>query len=293
MNFILNFLLFYIISCNLLAAEKLVIIQAVSTTKKTFIIHLGKKDGIFKGQESLFSTPDISAVARVIEVGRNNSLWVLADHDAVVPFHRKEVISFGHNVISVFTEISQLRKDDNNFNQFSKRPNLTFRGGFSYGIYQSITETDAERSTFRSGGQLEVTFGYFPYNTFEVGIGLRADYEVETQKNPTLDIPSSRYFMTLEIGHHFNRIKRTQSHYYVFIGAGFGQSNTNVNGAESSGPAKLLPYVRFGKHQRMSHLYGFVYELTAESVSMSENFSDKDNQTTNIINLKAVIGVKF
>ncbi len=274
------------------AKEELVIIQAISTEQKSFVIHQGRNEGIYPGQEALFSTNDISVIAIVKESTRLNSLWVLADKEANVPFVRDETVIVNFDTASIFTEIRNAR-EKLKYRPKMKYASLTIRGNLTYALYQSITETDAERETTRGGVQGEINFGLYIDPTYEIALGLRADKEKETQTSPSLDIPTTRYFFEAEMFYHFEEKRRTFKHYYISVGAGIGQSHTTISESKSAGNSYLLPFVRLGIHDNLSRQYAAIYELSFESLSSQEKFVDNDAQTTNIINAKLGIGFKF
>ena len=88
--------------------DELVIIQAVSTTKKNFVVRRGFDQGISVGQESLFSTSSFSVLCRAVEVTRQHSLWVPLDKRANVPFDRKDYVTFSNNVEKVSIKIADI-----------------------------------------------------------------------------------------------------------------------------------------------------------------------------------------
>ena len=47
--------------------EELVIVQAISTSKKTFVVNKGQEDGINLNAEAIFSTEDTSIVCRALK----------------------------------------------------------------------------------------------------------------------------------------------------------------------------------------------------------------------------------
>lgn len=74
--------------------DELLIIQAVATTKKNFVVRKGFDDGVALGQESLFSTNSLSVLCKAVEVSRFHSLWVPLDKRTMVPFEKKRLCNF-------------------------------------------------------------------------------------------------------------------------------------------------------------------------------------------------------
>ena len=87
-----HILLFFIVlgstfTQQLYAYEK-VIIQGVSKSRKTFVIRRGKGDNYYPDLEARFSTPLINFIARIIEVNREYSQWVILEPGGKVPFEK-------------------------------------------------------------------------------------------------------------------------------------------------------------------------------------------------------------
>ena len=68
---------------------------------------------------------------------------------------------------------------------------------------------------------------------------------------------------------------------------------TTISGTNTSGTARLLPYARFGYLYDTGGSYDYTFETSAESISIKESFQDGDEQTTNLINVKVAVGLRF
>ena len=91
-------------------SDELVRIQTVSKDRSSFVVALGKGDGIQVGQSSLFSTRKISLMANAVEVNRYYSLWNISEQEGVVPFKRNQFVNFSKQINSIFIEVPRLHK---------------------------------------------------------------------------------------------------------------------------------------------------------------------------------------
>lgn len=281
--------------------DELVIVQAVSGSGRTLILNRGFAHGVNKFQESLFTTEDISIAARATEVSRHHSLWEPNDKNAVFPFQKDQTITYNSKVKNIWTDMPELRERladarliQEGFMQ-SRRPKHSFssRLALSNTFYESISETDSERKPKRNGLSVEALYHFRHNDHMEYSAGIRYDQENAVIEDPELTIPSTRFFGIAEVTYHFDSWAGSESNLYVSVGAGIGRSQTEVDGAISSGMATLLPYVRGGAIIRSGKRLSFVIESIVESVSTSESFIDTKEQTTNLVNAKIGFGVRF
>jgi hypothetical protein len=283
------------------AREELVVIQAVSSTKKTLVLNRGFADGIGLYTESLFSTQDVSLAARAIEVAHNYSLWELNDKNAIFPFEKEQLVTFNQNQTNIWNEIPEVKNrlsgavltQDNFVRHDSPKHTFGPRISLSNTFYESISETDSERKPQRTGLTVE-GFYYLRYSPrIELGFGLRLDQEEAVITDPDLTIPSRRVFGLTELTYHFEPIRRSGNNFFVTLGAGIGQSQTEVDESISTGMATLLPYARAGYLMRRGQRTAFVIEGTVEAISTNESFLDTKEQTTNLVNARIGLGLRF
>jgi hypothetical protein len=283
------------------AREELVVIQAVSSTKKTLVLNRGFRDGIGLYSESLFSTQDVSLAARAIEVAHNYSLWELNDKKAIFPFEKEQLVTFNQNMSNIWSEIPDVKKQfeesqlvqDTLVRIDAPKHHFGPRISISNTFYESVSETDSERKPQRSGLTVE-GFYFLRYSPrIELGFGLRLDQENAVITNPDLTIPSRRIFGLSELTYHFEPIRRSQNNFFVTLGAGIGQSETEVDGSVSTGMATLLPYARSGYLMRRGRRTAFVIEASVEAISTNESFLDTKEQTTNLVNARLGLSLRF
>ena len=136
-------------------ADEMVRVQTISKDRLTFVVGLGKGDGIMAGQQSLFSTRKISLSARAVEVSRYFSLWELSEKDSVVPFKKGQTISYSKKVNSIFLEIPRLYKvqDDS----FHKEKNYWVgKWYYSLSLSESVSGASSSDQLLRTGTHFEI-----------------------------------------------------------------------------------------------------------------------------------------
>ncbi|MBT7609002.1 MAG: hypothetical protein HN576_04560 [Bacteriovoracaceae bacterium] len=277
-----------------LANDELVIVQSVSTTLKTFVIRRGTDDGVALGQESLFSTTDISLRMKCIEISRYHSLWKLVEQRASIPFLKNEFITYTNNLDRITMEVSNLVEKEKEYSRIILKNNFwLFRTALSVTFFESISSTGANSDSSRGGIQFEIYRPREIYPAIEWAWGLRYDMESVILKDSNLEIPSTRILGMMEFTYNFPAFKRSNDNIYASLGAGFGSSSTNVNGEDSFGYAIVTPVVRIGYNKAYSSNLVFIVEGTGEAISTTETFVDGTEQTTNLVNVKLTVGVKF
>ncbi len=275
------------------AADKLVIIQTVSTSKKTFVIRKGFLDGIAIGQESLFTIRSSGVVATATEVNRTMSIWEVNDKRGGVAFEKGEYVTFTNSIENLILELPRLEKFAEKGLQFKSKSFWIARGNLSYALSDTVSSTEAETSSTRSGYQLEVLYVLNFDRSWEFGLGIRRDSEVQKVSEPVLDVPSTRLLGVGELTFKFNEDDSTKNYFYVGAGLGYGLSSTTVDEAVSTGTAFVLPTLRFGFSKYISNSKWVLLEGAVESIGITESFADGIEQTTTVLNSKFSIGVKF
>lgn len=292
MTFLKSWLvLIFLIPLLSLHAETIVIIKAVSNTDSTFVLHLGRQDGISVGQESLFSTENTSLKAMAIEVGRDFSYWKLNDPMATVPFHPEQFVFYSNASDSIYKELAVLEGKTKTFEPASK-PFWIARMAISQGLTESISEVDNAIASSRSGFQIELLYGNKLLDNFYYALGLRMDNEKAIINNPALEIPTTRFFGTAELTYHFPKFENSKNHFYATAGIGYGISKSVVDQDPGQGIAWALPIARFGFLKNYNN-FNYLFELVFEGITMKETYSDGRNQTTSITNAKISFGVKI
>lgn len=283
------------------AQEELVLIDAVSTSRQTFVIQKGFADGMSVGLESLFSTQNASLLARAIEVTRNHSLWQLKERRAVFPFAKGEVITFNKNQSNIWLELPEINQRIARASNKQKElqdiyglgAQFQIRGNFSNTFYESTTDTDSVRKPERTGYHIEVMYQKRMFERMEFGAGLRYDSENAIISEPDLTIPSQRIMGIFEVTYHFSDFDGKPSNFYTAAAIGIGRSQTQIDDTVSTGLATVLPSIRLGYIMRRAQGLDFTFDTVVEAISAKESFIDTKEQTTNLVNAKFAVGIRF
>lgn len=276
--------------------EELVIVQTVSSSKASFVVRKGARQGVSVGQKALFSTEKVSILCKAIEVTREYSLWQVSDPKMQVPFTKRQYIVFNTSLETIWQKIPHLKEELNRRVaqiKIKPVPYWTLRGGSHRGLYTTVSETGSQASTDRQGLQLEVAYNSKLIETVDYAIGLRMDNETSTQESPNLTIPTIRYFLTGELTYNFPNFKNTSNHFYSGAGGGIGISQTTVDESKSAGTCFLGPIFRLGLLTKLSDKYGLMVEGSVESISQNEVFADGSRQTSNMVNARLSVGLRF
>ncbi|MBY0416124.1 MAG: hypothetical protein K2Q18_18270 [Bdellovibrionales bacterium] len=280
--------------------EELTVIQTVSKNRRSFVISKGIKDGIIKGQEIIFANDNVSIVCKASEVNRDFSLWVPVDQSINIPFNKEDIVSsnstvYGNVALDVISDTGLTPIDDpiELYKKFRTENNLSLKASYNKGLAQSSSSVSEEKNSSRLGYNFSGEYNYRFMPEFEMSAGARFDNEVYRIEQPELDIPTTRIMGTIAATYHFVNFTKGKNNFYLTVAAGIGRSETTVNGEKSSGIVTLLPEARLGYLMPLSRGLAMVFEGSFESLSSTEQFSDGTDQTTNVLNVRASVGIRF
>lgn len=280
--------------------EELLVVQTISKDRHSFVVNKGVKDGITKGQEVIFANSFVSIVCKAHEVNRNYSLWVPADPNVNVPFKKEDIISYnshayGNVALDIVGDVGLTPTVDYNelYRKFRSSNNYSLKGSIHRALSQSSSDVSASNNSLASGYSLSLEYNYRFMPEFEMSFGGRFDNEVHRQPNPILDIPTTRVMATAAATYHLMSFSTDQNNFYLTLAAGIGKSTTTVSNNQSSGTVTLLPEARIGYLMPFSKSVAMVFEGSIESLSAKEKFSNSAEQTTNELNGKLTIGLRF
>ncbi len=285
---------------NSYAKEELTVIQTVSKDRRSFVVARGIKDGVLKGQEIIFANDNVSVVCKASEVNRDYSLWIPVDRNITVPFNKEDIVStnstvYGNVALDIASDPSLTPGVNYNeiYKKFRAQNNWAIKASYNKGLTQSSSSVSDEKNSSRSGYNVTLEYNYRFLPEFEMSFGARMDNEVYRIEKPELDIPTRRIMGTMAATYHFVTFSDNKNNFYLTVAAGIGKSETTVNEDKSSGRVTLLPEARVGYMMPFSKSLAMVFEGSVESLSSSETFADGSEQTTNILNFRATIGVRF
>lgn len=273
-------------------AFELIMIQAVSDTKRTFITRNGKRQGIQVGVTGTFTAENFSILARAMNVTGNFTQWQILNSETVVPFEKGSIVTYypATEYIWALAPESERRK----YIKSEKpvfRKSWVFKGALTRGLSESVS--DAPANTPRRGGFLgEVYFERDFYENLAFDVGFRYEQEVinydgaslTTKRN--LIIADLIYYMT------FLRQYISESRFYLAAGFGYGLSNTTTTGLEQSGPVSLLPTVKAGISLPFNETWEFLFDGAFEAMNTRETQEGGRIQTTTQTNFKVGFGLR-
>lgn len=301
-------------------AYELVFVHAIASSKRTFVIRLGKAHGIVAGIEGTFSSPYISLVAKALTVTREFSQWGVMEPGAYIPFEKNQIITYHGNSDGMWSHdpdaflflLTNSNHDDDDekerlrdllnkkkgqaLSMFSKAEipksrSLSIKAFFSKGLSQSVSLANSAQITSRQGSHFAVLYENELFSKLFWGMGLRLDQELTD--SPTILVTSTRIYGLVDLSYHLISSEKSPSaQLYLGSTAGLGISNTQVAQDALSGKAKIFPSFRLGTELALPKDSSLQLEVAAESISITESFSDGDQQTTNEVNIKAGIGLK-
>lgn len=284
------FILFFLLSFSAQAFE-LIMIQAVSDTKRTFITRNGKRQGVIRGVTGTFTADDISVLAKAINVTGNFTQWELINQDAILPFEKGKIITYyaATEYIWALTPESERRKYIK-----SEIPQLkhswVFKGALTRGLSESVSDSPAT-VTNRGGFLGEIYYERDIHGPMAFDFGLR--YEREVVNYSGASFITSRSLAIADIIYYFEFLREyVRGRFYLAAGAGYGMSNTSTVGLSQSGPVGLLPAVKMGISLPFDETWEFLTDGAFESLQTKEQQESGRYQTTTQTNFKFGFGLR-
>jgi len=273
-------------------ADKLVLVQSVSSSKKTFAMRRGAIDGISVGQTSLFSGESSSFKARCITVTRHYSQWQVSNRLVNVPFTRGQMVTYSNSIENMWNYLPKLFKDPKT-RPFRKKEAWILSGSYSYALSETVSQVNADAMDSRTGLQLSVKYGRTFTPRFEWLAGLRFDRDVGLVKGSDINVVNLRYLGTFGVNYYLTKNIYAPYRFYTGLEVAYGRSQTNIADSTSTGTSSVLPQAKLGFVSKVNVKYSLIGELAVESINQSESFLDDNIQKTTITNTKMTLGIKF
>ena len=282
----------FLLGSPLWGSDQLVVVQAVSTTGKTFVIRRGVADGVERHQESIFTNSGASLYAVAVDVNRHYSLWKVREEEGRVSFGKGDKIIFAPAASGIWSNLPRFTKDWERLH-FQTYDSWVFRFHYGLSLGESISSIGGGRYRDRQGFQLEGVYAKRFRTDMDWRVGLRWDREVARLFSPTVDSVTHRYLMVGEINYYFVGKEVDVEHYYVGSGGGVGLCSTQVFSLIQSGGCLSFPMVRLGYEYRHA-TYALLFELSVDSLYSRESIpGGVGTQTLNVLNSRITVGVKF
>jgi len=272
-------------------AFELIMVQAVSDSKQTFITRNGKRQGHIQGMTGTFTAEDISILAKAITVTGNFTQWEILNKGSQLPFEKGQIVTYypATEYIWALAPESERRKYiKSELNLLRK--SWVFKGALTRGLSESVSDVAA--TTSNRGGYLgEIYFEKGFYENLSFDIGVRYEREVVTY--PGASLITVRSLAIADILYYFDYLRDyIKGKFYIGGGMGYGLSNTSTVGLSQSGPASLLPTVKIGLSLPFNSDWEFLTDGAFESLQTSEEQQDGRRQTTTQTNFKFGFGLR-
>ncbi len=272
-------------------AFELIMIQAVSDSRRTFITRNGKRQGIARGVTGTFTAEDISVLAKAINVTGNFTQWELLNQEARLPFEKGKIVTYypANEYLWALTTETERRKYIRSEIPHDKR-SWVFKGALTRGLSESVSDV-AATTTQRGGFLGEV---YFEKDITEsIAFDLGARYEREVVNYTGASLITVRSLAIFDIIYYFNFLREyLNGRFYLAGGMGYGMSNTSTVGLSQSGPVSLLPVVKLGVALPFNETWEFLTDGALESFQTSEKQQSGRTQTTTQTNFKFGFGLR-
>ena len=275
-------------------AYELIMIQAVSENRRTFITRNGKRQGIQPGVTATFTAEDVSILAKAINVTGNFTQWQIVNADAIVPFEKSTIVTYYPATEYIWALAPEKERKKYIKSQIPMaQQSWVFKGALSRGLSESVSDAPAN-SPKRGGYMGEVYFekDIFGGNGLAFDIGIR--YERETVNYTGASLVTKRTMVVGDILYYFNFLRDYINGGRFFLGAGlgYGLSNTSTVGLSQSGPVSLLPTMKLGVSLPFNETWEFVTDGAFESLNTREEQESGNVQTTTQTNFKFGFGLR-
>lgn len=286
---------------------ELLIVQTVTSTKKSFVVRKGSKDGIMPGQLAVFSTKKISILAKAVIAKRDFSMWTPTEEGMLIPFSQGKFVVFSSGSESLETNIPQLAKkkevskistaklDKKALTSPYEKENYFFilRGSYSAAAHESTTDVSPGFYSDRAGTQYELLIERRLSADTLIGFGIRVDNESFSIPSQDLQVTTQRNFFMLEMTYEFPKFDNFSKNLYASLELGYGKNATSVNDEQLSGTSYVMPGIHIGLQSRIFGNNFFIFDLAIESVVDQQDSDANNPQTTSIVNSKFGIGLKI
>lgn len=271
-------------------AYELIMIQAVSDTKKTFLTRNGKRQGIIQGMTGTFTAEDVSILAKAITVTGQYTQWEIINENATLPFEKGTIVTYypaNEYIWALNTEAERQKYIKSQIP--TARQSIVVKGAISRGISESTTDSPA--TNYERGGYVgEIYYERDIAFNFAFDVGIRYDKEVVNY-----DVSSAvttRALLIADLLYYYDARRYIDARLYGGIGAGYGESYTETMGVKQSGTVGLLPTVKLGAALPFNTDWEFLLDFAFDSMQTKEEQQGGRELTTTQTNFKSSIGLR-
>lgn len=271
-------------------AYELLVVQAVSSSKKTFVTRNGKRQGVVENLTGTFTSNDMALIAKAVTVTSQFTQWQLVNDSAQVPFEPGALVTYhpAQEYIWALNPEAARKKFLKQLRPEIKRSWIV-KGAMTKGLNETVSGA-APQDTSRGGVALDALYERM-FTNFAWDAGIRYENEVVNLSGGSLI--TQRMMAVTDLLYYFDALDEFYAaRIFIAIGMGYGQSSTDADGIRQSGFALLLPSAKIGLALPFNKEWDFMIESAFETLKSTEELEDKTKQTVNQSNLRVAIGVR-
>ena len=263
---------------------KLMMVQGVSSSKKTMVTRTDDDQAITSGLEVSFHTENVAIVCVAKTVTQTYTVWEVVDKESIIPFKKFDMVTMNKSKESIWELIPKQTKEH------YLRYAWVVRGSAGLGIHEAVgqvSEDEAKRTQIEG----DFLFDYTASEHLNLGLGFR--WQREVSESEIITFESYRYILLGELTYHFpGRENIFDIHFYTGLTLGVGYSATLIDGDKQAGFVYVLPGTKFGLEHELSSNSAVILESSLDSLAIRELIDYRGEQNTNQVNLKLAIGYK-
>ncbi len=214
-------------------AYELLVVQAVSSSKKTFVTRNGKRQGVVENLTGTFTGNDVALIAKAVTVTSQFTQWQLVNENAKIPFEPGTLVTYhpAQEYIWALNPEAARKKFLKELRPEIKRSWLV-KTAMTKGLNETVSGA-APQNTSRGGIALDALYER-QYTNFAWDAGIRYENEVVNLSGGSLT--TQRMMAVTDLLYYFDGLDAFyEARVFVAIGMGYGQSSTEADGIRQSG----------------------------------------------------------
>lgn len=272
-------------------AYEMMVIQAVSSSKKSFVTRNGKRQGVTKDMTATFVSDDMAVIARAYTVTSQFTQWELVNKEGAVPFEVGSIVTY-HPAQEYLWSLnpSEARRKYVEEVRPRVRHSVLFKVAATRGLSETTSEA-APASSSRGGVAMDFLYERLFTRNFAWDLGFRYEREVINLTGGSLI--TQRMMGVGDVTYYFDTAESFYSaRFFLSMGAGLGQSSSEADGILQSGSALLLPSAKIGVAIPFNRDWDFIAETAFESLKTEEKLDNNTKQDTTQSNLRVALGLR-
>jgi len=291
MRFLLLTLVSLVLTSSWAQAYEMQVVQAVSSSKRSFVTRNGKRHGIQAQMTASFVSDDVAVIAKALTVTSEFTQWELVNQEGTVPFEVGDIITY-HPAQEYLWSLnpSEARRRYVEEVRSPVRQSWITKVASTRGLTESTSEA-AATSASRGGVAVDALYERQWTRHFAWDGGIR--YERETLNLAGGSLTTQRLMAIADLLYYFEPLEFFyESRFFISVGAGWGQSSTQADGIIQSGNAFLLPSAKLGVCLPFNKQWDFIAEGAFETLRVRERLEGNVEQNTTQSNLRLGLGLR-